>query len=92
MKPGLELGGGGVVEASTALGGTDPKTRAAFGTWNDVVHALRKAAVEMQMLGETRQAEALITDAESMMRRAQLHLRSLAARGDSDDGPERGDV
>jgi len=55
MKPGLELGGGGVVEVSTTvLGGTDPKTRAAFGVWNDVVHALRKAAVEMQMLGETR--------------------------------------
>jgi TRAP-type mannitol/chloroaromatic compound transport system permease large subunit len=86
MKPGLELVSGGVgsvvdVVTGCALGTADPTARAALGAWNDVVLALRRAALEMQKLGEHRQAEALITDAQSMVRRAQLHLRSLGARG-----------
>ena len=76
--------------ASGVLASADSTARTAFGVWNDVVRALRQAALEMQKLGEDRQAEALITDAESMARRAHLHLRSLAAHGDSET--ERGDI
>ena len=84
LDPELGAGGvGGVVDVVTGceFGTADPTARAALGSWNDVVHALRRAALEMQRLGEHRQAEALITDAQSMVRRAQLHLRSLAAKG-----------
>lgn len=57
-----------------------PVVRAAFGHWNDVIHQLRESAYELRKLDETRQSEAMLIDAESMVRRARLHLGNLAAR------------
>lgn len=52
----------------------------AFGVWNDVLYVLRDAAYQLRAIGESRQAEAMRIDAESMERRAMLHLRTMTAR------------
>lgn len=52
----------------------------AFGFWNDVLYQLCDSAYHMRAIGEERQAEALLIDAESMARRARMHLKNLAAR------------
>jgi hypothetical protein len=54
--------------------------RTAFGVWNDVLYQLSDAAYALRGIGEHRYSEALLIDAESMARRARLHLRNLSAR------------
>ena len=54
--------------------------RTAFGVWNDVLYTLADGAHTLRRLGEERQAEAMFIDAESMARRARLHLRNMTAR------------
>jgi hypothetical protein len=54
--------------------------RTAYGIWNDVLYQLCDSAYQLRALGESRQSEAMFIDAESMARRARLHLRNMAAR------------
>ena len=55
-------------------------TRAVFGCWNDVIHVLCDSAYQLRAAGETRQAEAMLIDAESMARRARTHLFNVSNR------------
>lgn len=71
------------VQCDPALLAKHPHVRTAFGIWNDVVNELRTAAFELRRIGESRQAEALLSDAMNMGRRARLHLRYMAQRVDS---------
>lgn len=54
--------------------------RTAFGVWNDVLYQLSDASYQLRAIGEDRQAEAMAIDAESMARRARLHLKNVTAR------------
>lgn len=54
--------------------------RTAFGVWNDVLYQLSDSAYQLRAIGEDRQSDAMFIDAESMARRARLHLRNMAAR------------
>ena len=54
--------------------------RTAFGIWNDVLYTLSDSAHQLRALGEDRQAEAMAIDAESMARRARLHLKNMMVR------------
>ena len=52
----------------------------AHGVWMDVLYTLSDASYQLRALGELRQAEAMRIDAESMARRAKLHLRCITVR------------
>jgi len=54
--------------------------RVAFGVWNDVVYALCDSAYQLRAVGEERQCDAMLSDAESMCRRARLHINNMTLR------------
>lgn len=65
-----------LTDEQTAIEGV----RTAFGVWNDVLYQLSDAAYQLRAIGEDRQSDAMFIDAESMARRARLHLKNMTAR------------
>lgn len=56
------------------------KVRTAFGVWNDVMYQLRDSAYVLRSIGEERQSDAMFIDADSMARRARMHLNNITLR------------
>lgn len=68
-----------MIELTEEQSGYEP-IRTAFGVWNDVVYQLCDSAYQLRAIGEERQSEAMLIDAESMCRRARLHIGNMTVR------------